>query len=273
MNTVKDIKEYFSNALKYEKFTIDKTGVKTIELINACFEADEPHIIRKPNEDYIKREIEWYESQSLFVQDIPGDTPAIWKSVASNLGVINSNYGFLAYSGDNWNQYENVVKELNENPESRRANMIYTRPSIWHDYKVDGMSDFICTNNVQYFIRDNYLITSVYMRSNDAVFGYNNDLAWQTHLRDKLLDDLDCIYGAGPIYWNVGSLHVYERHFKFLEEEVPTVYDMASQNMIHVGTERPDITTGIFEDEIRNCLLYTSPSPRDRSLSRMPSSA
>ena len=25
--------------------------------------------------------------------------------------------------------------------------------------------------------------------------------------------------------------------------------------------------------EIKNCLLYTSPSPRDRSLSRMPSSA
>ncbi len=121
------------------------------------------------------------------------------------------------------------------------------------------MSDFICTNNVQYFIRDNYLITSVYMRSNDAVFGYNNDLAWQTHIRNKLLDDLDCIYGAGPIYWNVGSLHVYERHFKFLEEEVPTVYDMASENMIHVGTERPSLfdlkqqeieAMAIEEDEI-----------------------
>ena len=28
-----------------------------------------------------------------------------------------------------------------------------------------------------------------------------------------------------------------------------------------------------FEGEFWNCLLYTSPSPRDRSLSRMPSSA
>ena len=26
-------------------------------------------------------------------------------------------------------------------------------------------------------------------------------------------------------------------------------------------------------DELRNCLLYTSPSPRDRTRSRMPSSA
>ena len=28
-----------------------------------------------------------------------------------------------------------------------------------------------------------------------------------------------------------------------------------------------------YDTQARNCLLYTSPSPRDRSLSRMPSSA
>ena len=57
------------------------------------------------------------------------------------------------------------------------------------------------------------------MRSNDAVFGYNNDYAWQVHVRDKLLEDLVTIYEPGPIYWNVGSLHVYERHFDFLNEK------------------------------------------------------
>ncbi len=241
MDRVADIQDYFRNALKFKKFVTDKTGVKTIEMINACFEADKPYIIREPNKDYIKREIEWYESQSLFVQDIPGETPAIWKSVASNIGVINSNYGYLVYSNDQWNQYDNVLKELNNNPDSRRANMIYTRPAIWQDAFIDGMSDFICTNNVQYFIRDDYLITSVYMRSNDAIFGYNNDLAWQTHIRDKLLNDLDKHYGAGPIYWNVGSLHVYERHFKFLEELhkdcITGKYNMPAHTMMHVGTE------------------------------------
>ena len=34
---------------------------------------------------------------------------------------------------------------------------------------------------------------------------------------------------------------------------------------------RPDI--GVYAGCARPCLLYTSPSPRDRSLSRMPSSA
>ena len=35
-----------------------------------------------------------------------------------------------------------------------------------------------------------------------------------------------------------------------------------------------DGLTGMLEDEqVRDCLLYTSPSPRDRTRSRMPSSA
>ena len=42
------------------------------------------------------------------VQDIPGETPKIWKDVASNLGVINSNYGYLIWSNDNWSCYRTI---------------------------------------------------------------------------------------------------------------------------------------------------------------------
>ena len=232
LNTVKDINSLFQAKLLNEVFVIDKSGVKTIEILNAAFEADEDHIVRPPNTEYIKREIEWYESQSLYVKDIPGETPAIWKAVADKNGKINSNYGYLIHSEENYSQYLSVLAELGDNPDSRRANMIYTRPSIQMDAVFNGMSDFICTNNVQYFIRDNQLITSVYMRSNDAVFGYNNDLAWQKHVRDNLIDDLEKNtykkYIPGPIYWNVGSLHVYERHFNLLDK-----YYLAADNKVY----------------------------------------
>ena len=222
LDKVKDINALFQAKLLNEMFVVDKTGVKTIEILNAAFEADEDFIVRPPNTEYITRELEWYESQSLDVNDIPGNTPAIWKAVSDKNDKINSNYGYLVHSEDNYSQYLSVLAELSDNPESRRANMIYTRPSIQMDAFSNGMSDFICTNNVQYFIRDGKLITSVYMRSNDAVFGYNNDFAWQKHVRDSLIDDLETDtykrYLPGPIYWNVGSLHVYERHFKFVEE-------------------------------------------------------
>jgi thymidylate synthase len=54
------------------------------------------------------------------------------------------------------------------------------------------------------------------MRSNDAVFGYKNDYAWQKHVLQELVNELGWYNQIGDIYWNVASLHVYERHFKFI---------------------------------------------------------
>lgn len=222
---VEYIRSQFAKGFKANDFTIDKSSSRTIEIINAVFYADEPAIFGTVNEDYVERELAWYKSQSLNVNDIPGETPAIWKQVADKDGFINSNYGWCIYSEENGHQFASVLEELVANPYSRRANMIYTRPSMHKDYNKNGMSDFICTNNVQYHIRNGQLVTSVFMRSNDAVFGYKNDFAWQKYVRDQLLLGLrnrtNVEYGKGPIIWNVGNLHVYDRHFKFIEEYEP----------------------------------------------------
>jgi thymidylate synthase len=214
---VEYIREQFVKCLHAEDFVIDKSGVKTIELINAVFHANEDSIFGNVNKEYVERELQWYKSMSLSVDDIPGGTPQIWKQVASKDGMINSNYGWCIYSEDNGYQFKNVLEELVSNPFSRRANMIYTRPSMHTDFNKNGMSDFICTNNVQYFIREGQLHACVFMRSNDAVFGYKNDYAWQRHVQEQLLiginNRLATAYGLGTMLWNVGSLHVYERHF------------------------------------------------------------
>ena len=217
---VSNIRNIFKEKLKMEDFVIDKTGVKTVEIMNAAFFANAPSIFGTVNQDYIERELEWYKSMSLNVNDIPGGPPEIWKMVANPNGYINSNYGWCIYSQQNGNQYENVLNELIKNPLSRRATMIYNRPSMHDDYNKGGMSDFMCTNAVQYLIRNNKLNALVYMRSNDAVFGYKNDYAWQKYVLEQLVTDLrnEWLDGIeiGDIYWNVASLHVYERHFKFI---------------------------------------------------------
>ena len=212
MLKVEDIRQHFIGELMDSNFVTDKTGVKTIEMIGATFEADEPTIFGELNEDYIQRELDWYKSMSLYVDDIPGITPAIWQQVADRGGKINSNYGWAIYHKDNHLQYANVLNELTFSPNSRRAVMIYTRPTMWNDYNRDGMSDFMCTNAVQYMIRDGQLVAIVQMRSNDVVFGYRNDYAWQKYVADMLTIDLG-LDVEPKIIWHVGSLHVYERHF------------------------------------------------------------
>ena len=212
MLKVADIRQHFINELNAKKFVTDKTGVKTIEMLGATFEADESMIFGEINQDYVERELKWYKSMSRFVKDIPGKTPVIWQQVASTEGKINSNYGWAIWHEDNGLQYQNVVRELTTNPNSRRAVMIYTRPSMWTDYNEDGMSDFMCTNAVQYMIRDEQLVAIVQMRSNDVVFGYNNDYAWQWYVANQLSDELK-LKTWPKIIWHVGNLHVYERHF------------------------------------------------------------
>jgi thymidylate synthase len=216
MQRVKQIREKLIQKYQDEDFITDKTGVKTIEVIGESFIADEDWIIRRPNYKYIERELEWYESQSLFVKDIPGKTPAIWEAVADKDGKINSNYGYLVFSEENGNQYQNVYNELKANPNSRRAVMIYNRPSMHTDYNANGMSDFVCTYANTFLIRNGQLISHYLMRSNDAVFGYDNDVHWARYVHRMLAADLDI--PQGDLIWTATSLHVYERHFKFIEE-------------------------------------------------------
>ena len=225
LNSVKDIREFFIMELKDEAFTIDKTGQRTIEMLGANFLATEPAIFGEPVKSYINAELAWYESGSTSIYDIHGndkEPPQAWQYAADQHGNINSNYGHLVFADKYHNQYKKAFDELQKNPDSRRAQMVYNRPSIWVEFDEGGKSDFICTNAQTFYIRDGILHMVSQMRSNDVVFGYKNDYAWAQYLMDKFVKDWnDCAdtYGVndriekGVLKWQVMNLHVYERHF------------------------------------------------------------
>lgn len=225
MQTVHEIRQEFARLYREGKFVTDKSGVKTVEIMGASFWANSPLIFGAVNEDYVQRELDWYKSQSLNVNDIPGGPPAIWKQVADKEGMINSNYGWCIYSDENNNQFAHVVTELEDRPDSRRAIMIYTRPTMWGDHNKNGRSDFMCTNTVQYLVRNGRIHAVVSMRSNDAWAGYRNDYAWQLYVLDEVVQELRYrgkYYERGEIFWNAGSLHIYERQFYLLDHYLKT---------------------------------------------------
>lgn len=215
---VSDIRNTLQTMYDKEQFITDKTGCKTIQILGASFIADEPTIFGKVNQEYIDAEINWYKLGSTNIHDIDyNPTPAAWQYTADNNGEINSNYGRLINSPLYFNQYNNAKEELERNSNSRRATMVYTRPSIWEEYQDNGKNDFICTNAVSFYINSlsSQVDCVVQMRSNDAVYGYKNDYAWHEYVLNKLSNDLG--YDSGLIYWQVQNLHIYERHFKYLE--------------------------------------------------------
>lgn len=223
MKDVTDIRRAFASKYQKKEFVTDKTGSKTIELVGESFKADEECIFGTLNKEYAEKEIAWYNSLSTNINDIYGlerSPPKAWKYAADDYGNINSNYGHLIFSPLYFSQYAEAVYELETNPDSRRATMVYTRPSIWEEYKANGMSDFICTNAVNYLIRDGKIHATVQMRSNDIWAGYRNDRYWQKYVLELMAEQLEV--EVGDINWQVSSLHMYEKDFYLLHHFIET---------------------------------------------------
>lgn len=224
MKRIEDIRQIFVDKLKNEDFVIDKSGVKTIEILGESYIVDDEIIFGELNKEYAEKEVQWYLSESLNVYDIP-KTPQIWRQVCDKPGYINSNYGWCVFSKENGEQYKHCLRTLRKDKDTRRAMMHYTRPSMQWEYNKDGMSDYICTNHVQVLIRDNKLNYILSQRSCDGWAGFRNDIFWAKFIHERLLDDLRLDYPElelGNLIHQTGSLHFYERQFYLIQNFIET---------------------------------------------------
>ena len=212
---------------KYKKQQFDSLG--NISILSASFVVTTDDMLKEPNEEYIQRELEWYLSESLNVNDIPGKTPKIWEQVSDKDGFINSNYGWTTFSKENYSQFDKVLEELSKNNKySRQGVIIFIRPTMHEDSKRNGMHDFICTYCYNFKIEKDIdgidkLYMMVNMRSNDCVFGYLNDKGFADYVFNRMLNELQKTYPElqkGVMFWKADNFHVYPRHFKYLEETI-----------------------------------------------------
>ena len=144
----------------------------------------------------------------------------IWDIIKDDNGECESNYGSymfpicLTYPS----QWEWVVNELNNDTDSRRATIAINQPH--HKNWDQNPKDIPCTQFVQFFIRNNELTMGVYMRSNDVVFGFCNDIFTFALFQQLLYNDLKSHYPnlkLGRYSHNAGSMHIYERHYNMAE--------------------------------------------------------
>ena len=199
-----------------------------VELTDVSFTI--PHEIKyadvpskKTDISYCEEELVWYlEGTPNINTNKRVASTKIWQQISADDGSVNSNYGFRIFANTTGRQFDNCINNLIQNKFSKQAVMIYTFPEI-HTYKNDGIhakSDMICTIYVQLLIRNNKLEYYVYMRSNDAFYGFQNDYPWHRYIHKLAWLKLHRLYSnliIGDIHWHATSFHVYPRHFKFLE--------------------------------------------------------
>ena len=219
--TVENIRKQFANAYHHNEFN----QANLLEILNACFSATEPTIFGEVNYSFADREREWYMTMSRNIHNMKAP-PAQWLNVAGWGGETNSNYGWCIFSKENYYQYKHAIQQLERDASTKRACMIYQRPSMQREYNEYGKDDFICTWSAQMFIRSNKLIYCVNMRSNDVIWGYKNDCFWHSLVYERAYLELQATYpnlGRYPLQWFANTLHIYPRHHHYVKSYIEEV--------------------------------------------------
>ena len=228
-----------------------RTGNKVV--YNACWIADSDSMIGERNEDWVRRELDWFNGATDKLEDMEGPVPALFEACAGDDGRVNSAYGYILFSRDPEVLYSGMhdmkisgVPSLYERAlaafkreglATRHAVVIVSDRDIHALSIYNGRNDFICTNALNFMIdASNRLHIVAQMRSMDAVFGYRADYSMWDNLMDRLVDDLNRLMldsqiegykdpfetvpslRRGNITFQVANLHVYPRHLQLLED-------------------------------------------------------
>lgn len=200
-------------------------GTSSRELLNVSLEIADPsqcmytNPTRSTQTKYIAAEFLWYYAGRNDVQFI-SKYAKFWEQIQNSNGTANSAYGNLIFkpkSIGGSTQYEWAISSLAKDKDSRQAILHFNTP----DHQYTGNKDFVCTMYGIFHIRHNRLNFSVYMRSNDAVWGTPTDVAFFCSLQMQALAHLKEFYPdltLGTYTHHANSYHIYDRHYDLVEK-------------------------------------------------------
>ena len=210
VNTLDEAFEYWYNLLTSNTDAVESRDGNVVgEVINAITVIDDPtrcimkSDIRKLPMRYCIGELLWYLSGNKDLKEIQKYTKN-WDRMSDDGITVNSNYGHCIQYKFGFNQWEYVKNMLLENPNTRQA--------VIHIKTADNTpsKDVNCTICLQFFIRDNKLYLTVYMRSNDLWTGFPYDVFQFTAM--QILMSMALGIELGSYTHMAGSLHLYERN-------------------------------------------------------------
>ena len=173
---VDDAFEYWYHLLTTDmEVSTSRDGNIVGEVINAITVISDPtkcisrNKIRNLPMRYCIGELLWYLSGNNKLTGIRNYTKN-WDRMSDDGETVNSNYGYLIQEYYGFNQLDHIEQMLRKNPETRQA-VIHLKPAMYKPTK-----DLPCTVCLQFFIRENKLYMTTYMRSNDLWMGFPYDV-------------------------------------------------------------------------------------------------
>jgi thymidylate synthase len=234
------LKEIYENGKEYEI-----RGLKTKELLGVRLTVTDYNFfsfVLSRDIDLVKKyffgELAWYLSGSTDVKDIMKYSK-FWDKIKNPDETVNSNYGYLIFHKENKNRltsFEWVVRSLIKDKYSRQAIALYNDRDYYYDYN----KDFVCSQLQHFFIRDNKLISFVYLRSSDAILGLTYDIPWWSFVHQQVLLRLKDVYPElilGEMEVTIGSCHIYENKYSLVEQML--YHDNMQKYFVKLNVQAP----------------------------------
>jgi thymidylate synthase len=221
-------------------------GIQSKELLDVALEISDPtqclylNEARGSQKKYIAAELLWYYTGRSDVQFI-SKWAKFWESIQNPDGTANSAYGNLIFNVKNrhgFSQYQWAMQSLLNDKNTRQAVMHFNMPT--HQYA--NNKDFVCTMYANCHIRNNKLYMSVFMRSNDAVWGTPTDVAFFCSLQMQMHAHLKEFYPElelGTYTHIANSYHVYDRHYELINRMLTS--DFTAVSLPAIGSDLVDI--------------------------------
>ena len=142
----------------------------------------------------------------------------IWNDWADENGELGPVYGkqwraWETRTGTNIDQIAQAIESIQKNPESRRHIV-----QAWNVAEIEDMALPPCHMFFQFYVANQALSCSLYVRSNDLFLGapFNiGQYALLTHMMAQ-----QCNLDVGDLIYTIGDAHIYVNHLDQVEEQL-----------------------------------------------------
>ena len=201
----------------------DRTGTGTLSIFGAQlrFDLSQGFPILTTKKVHLKsiiHELLWFLSGDTNIKYLKDNGVTIWDEWANNKGDLGPVYGHQWRSwpttgGSHIDQITNVIKEIHENPNSRRLIV-----SAWNVGEIDKMALAPCHALFQFYVADGKLSCQLYQRSADLFLGVPFNIASYALL--NMMVAHVCGLKVGDFVHTFGDCHLYMNHLEQADEQL-----------------------------------------------------
>jgi thymidylate synthase len=201
----------------------DRTGVGTISVFGAQarFDLREDFPLLTTKKLHLKSiiyELLWFLRGETNVRFLREHGVTIWDEWADENGDLGRIYGaqWMDWRGTNGarvNQIDDVIQQIQRNPESRRLIV-----SAWNPAEIEEMALPACHALFQFYVQNGELSCQLYQRSADLFLGVPFNIASYALL--TLMVAQVCELRPGDFVHTFGDLHLYQNHLEQAREQL-----------------------------------------------------